>query len=97
MLHLEGGKDIFVTVVGEYVRSVFGCSITALVNMSEPMKAVTPGKLIELVSFALIGIVFFPKIGNLANVYDSIGKGQITGLKIRHSKRTVVPSGSSLS
>ncbi len=54
VLHLEGGKDIFVTVVGEYERSVFGCSIPALVNMSEPIRNMTPGKLIELV-----GTIYF--------------------------------------
>lgn len=49
VLHLEGGKDIFVTIAGDYIRSVFGCSITALVNMTEPIRSIEPGKLIELV------------------------------------------------
>jgi phosphatidylinositol-bisphosphatase len=47
-MHLEGGKDIFVTVVGEFERSAFGCSIPALVNLKEPIREISPGKLIEL-------------------------------------------------
>lgn len=27
VLHLENGKDIFITIAGDYERSVFGCSI----------------------------------------------------------------------
>ncbi|XP_035710948.1 type II inositol 1,4,5-trisphosphate 5-phosphatase isoform X3 [Folsomia candida] len=48
VLHLENGKDIFITIAGDYERSVFGCSIQALVNMSEPIKNISAGKLIEL-------------------------------------------------
>ncbi|ODN00527.1 Type II inositol 1,4,5-trisphosphate 5-phosphatase [Orchesella cincta] len=48
VLHLESGKDIFITVAGDFERSVFGCSIAALVNMSEPLTMISPGKLIEL-------------------------------------------------
>jgi phosphatidylinositol-bisphosphatase len=47
---LESGKDIFITIAGDFERSVFGCSIQALVNMSEPLKSISAGKLIELVS-----------------------------------------------
>jgi len=54
VLHLENGKDIFVTVAADYVRSVFGASITALVNMSQPFSFITPGQLIELVRTLLI-------------------------------------------
>lgn len=49
VLHLVNGKDIFITVAGDFERSVFGCSISALVNMSEPISMISPGKLIELV------------------------------------------------
>lgn len=48
VLHLEGGKDIFVTVSGTYERSCFGCSIEALVNLKVPIQAVPFGKLLEL-------------------------------------------------
>jgi len=50
VLHLESGKDIFITIAGDFERSVFGCSIQALVNMSEPIKSISAGRLIELVS-----------------------------------------------
>ena len=51
VLHLESGKDIFVTVIGEFERSVFGCSISALVNLVDPISTISPGRLIELVRF----------------------------------------------
>lgn len=37
VLHLIGGKDIFITVSGEYQRSSFGTSIAALVRMTVPI------------------------------------------------------------
>ncbi|KAG6460975.1 type II inositol 1,4,5-trisphosphate 5-phosphatase [Manduca sexta] len=50
VLHLYGGKDIFITINGTYQRSCFGCSIEVLVNLNMPIKEVTVGKLIELES-----------------------------------------------
>lgn len=48
VLHLEGGKDIFITVTGTYERSVFGCSIETLVHLNVPLREIQLGKLIEL-------------------------------------------------
>lgn len=48
ILHLEGGKDIFVTVTGSYEKSCFGCSIEALVNLRAPIQSVPAEKLLEL-------------------------------------------------
>ncbi|KAJ2944472.1 hypothetical protein O0L34_g3818 [Tuta absoluta] len=48
VLHLYGGKDIFITVNGTYQRSCFGCSIEVLVSINKPLKDVPVGKLIEL-------------------------------------------------
>lgn len=48
VLHLSGGKDIFITINGTYQRSCFGCSIEVLVNLNMPVKEVPVGKLIEL-------------------------------------------------
>ncbi|XP_038207935.1 type II inositol 1,4,5-trisphosphate 5-phosphatase [Zerene cesonia] len=48
VLHLYGGKDIFITVNGTYQRSCFGCSIEVLVNLNMPIREVPVGKLIEL-------------------------------------------------
>ncbi|KAI5738999.1 hypothetical protein M8J77_013669 [Diaphorina citri] len=50
VLHLEGGKDLFITVTGSYERSVFGCSIETLVQLNVPLRDVALGKLIELES-----------------------------------------------
>lgn len=50
VLHLYGGKDIFITVNGTYQRSCFGCSIEVLVNLNLPIRKVPAGKLIELES-----------------------------------------------
>lgn len=48
VLHLEGGKDIFITVTGNYERSCFGSSIEALVHISVPVREISIGRLVEL-------------------------------------------------
>ncbi|XP_065351777.1 inositol polyphosphate 5-phosphatase OCRL isoform X1 [Cloeon dipterum] len=48
VLHLEGGKDIFITVTGTYERSCFGMSIEALVYMPLPIREVPIKKLMDL-------------------------------------------------
>lgn len=48
VLHLDGGKDIFITVTGSYERSCFGSSIEALVHITVPVREVAAGKLVEL-------------------------------------------------
>ena len=48
VLHLVGGKDIFVTVSGSYSKSSFGASIDALCKLTVPISEVSPGKLLEL-------------------------------------------------
>ncbi|XP_076049020.1 type II inositol 1,4,5-trisphosphate 5-phosphatase-like isoform X2 [Oratosquilla oratoria] len=50
VLHLEGGKDLFITINGDYERSCFGSSIEALVHMNIPFKEVPIAKLIDLES-----------------------------------------------
>lgn len=50
VLHLDGGKDLFITVTGTYERSCFGSSINALVHMNKPFKEVPVAKLIDLES-----------------------------------------------
>ncbi|EFX84231.1 hypothetical protein DAPPUDRAFT_209751 [Daphnia pulex] len=42
VLHLDGGKDIFITVSGQYQKSCFGCSIEALIQMHQPISQVPP-------------------------------------------------------
>lgn len=48
VLHLDGGKDIFITVTGTYERSCFGSSIEALVHIKVPIREIPVGKLMEL-------------------------------------------------
>lgn len=48
VLHLDGGKDIFITVSGQYSKSCFGCSIEALIQMHQPVSAVPPELVCQL-------------------------------------------------
>lgn len=50
VLHLEGGKDFFISVVGSYLRSSFGVSLDALVHIHTNIREVPTGNLLELVS-----------------------------------------------
>jgi len=48
VLHLMGGKDIFITVSGAYTKSCFGCSIEGLVNLKVPIRELSPGQVASL-------------------------------------------------
>lgn len=48
VLHLMGGKDIFITVSGTYNKSCFGCSIDALVHLTVPIIELSPGEIVSL-------------------------------------------------
>ncbi|XP_015911155.1 type II inositol 1,4,5-trisphosphate 5-phosphatase [Parasteatoda tepidariorum] len=48
VLHLEGGKDLFITVSGTYVPGCFGASLEALVRLSVPVSEVSTEELFEL-------------------------------------------------
>lgn len=50
VLHLEGGKDLFITVVGTYVPGCFGASLEALVRLSDPIAEIPTEELFELES-----------------------------------------------
>ena len=50
VLHLLGGKDIFVTVSGTYVRSCFGSSIDALCRLTVPIRELSNGSISKLES-----------------------------------------------
>ena len=49
VLHLEGGKDMFVSVVGEYLPSSFGSSLETLVHIHTNMREVPTAHLVDLV------------------------------------------------
>jgi len=48
VLHLLGGKDLFITVSGNYEKSSFGCSINSLVRLKVPISELTPGEVLSL-------------------------------------------------
>ena len=50
VLHLMGGKDIFITVTGTYVKSCFGASIGALDNLTLPIRDLSAGLVAALES-----------------------------------------------
>lgn len=48
VLHLEGGKDIFITVAGTYEPSCFGMPLECLVHVHGPIREIPVAKLIDL-------------------------------------------------
>uniref|UniRef100_A0A8C6XU02 phosphoinositide 5-phosphatase n=1 Tax=Naja naja TaxID=35670 RepID=A0A8C6XU02_NAJNA len=49
VLHLDRGKDYFLTISGNYLVSCFGTSLEALCRMRQPIREVPVTKLIDLV------------------------------------------------
>lgn len=47
ILHLENGKDFFISVSGTYMKSSFGCSLAELVRYPQPIRDSTPMPEIE--------------------------------------------------
>ena len=55
VLHLEGGKDFFISVSGNYIQSSFGQSLEKLVQLHVPIREVPTERLIDVSSsFALV-------------------------------------------
>ncbi len=52
VLHLEKGKDFFITVSGNYLPSCFGSSLETLVNLHTYIREVPVARLVDLVSGA---------------------------------------------
>uniref|UniRef100_A0A672NKT2 phosphoinositide 5-phosphatase n=1 Tax=Sinocyclocheilus grahami TaxID=75366 RepID=A0A672NKT2_SINGR len=50
VLHLDRGKDYFITVAGKYLPSCFGTSLETLCRMKKPIREIPITKLIDLVS-----------------------------------------------
>ena len=48
VLHLEGGKDFFISISGSYLLSCFGSSLEQLVHLHTYMREVPTGKLLDL-------------------------------------------------
>ena len=49
VLHLEKGKDFFITVSGNYLPSCFGSSLETLVNLHTYIREVPVDRLLDLV------------------------------------------------
>lgn len=49
VLHLDRGKDYFITVSGNYLPSCFGTSLETLCRMKKPIREIPVTKLIDLV------------------------------------------------
>jgi len=50
VLHLEKGKDFFISVTGNYLPSCFGSSLETLVNLHTYIREVPVAQLVDLVS-----------------------------------------------
>ena len=50
VLHLEGGKDFFISVSGNYILSSFGQSLERLVQLHVPIREVPTDKLVDISS-----------------------------------------------
>uniref|UniRef100_A0A673LZP5 phosphoinositide 5-phosphatase n=1 Tax=Sinocyclocheilus rhinocerous TaxID=307959 RepID=A0A673LZP5_9TELE len=49
VLHLDRGKDYFITVAGNYLPSCFGTSLETLCHMKKPIREIPITKLIDLI------------------------------------------------
>ena len=48
VLNLQGGKDFFVTVTGEFLPTCFGSSLETLVHLHKYVREVPTGQLLDL-------------------------------------------------
>ncbi|NWX91036.1 OCRL phosphatase, partial [Nothoprocta pentlandii] len=65
VLHLDRGKDYFLTISGSYLPSCFGTSLEALCRMRRPIREVPVTKLIDLVSSSISGEKSVLQMGSL--------------------------------
>ncbi|XP_076445234.1 inositol polyphosphate 5-phosphatase OCRL-like isoform X2 [Babylonia areolata] len=63
VLHLHGGKDIFITVGGNYLSSSFGSSLEALIQMHQPIRELPVDQLADLEQPGSLGHVDISKTG----------------------------------
>lgn len=54
VLHLDRGKDYFITIAGNYLPSCFGTSLETLCRMKKPIREIPVTKLIDLVRVNLL-------------------------------------------
>uniref|UniRef100_A0AAY4C8R1 phosphoinositide 5-phosphatase n=1 Tax=Denticeps clupeoides TaxID=299321 RepID=A0AAY4C8R1_9TELE len=63
VLHLDRGKDYFITISGNYLPCCFGTSLETLCRMKKPIREIPITKLIDLVRMALLKI-YHDEAGN---------------------------------
>ena len=56
VLHLEKGKDFFITVSGNYLPSCFGSSLETLVHLHTYIREVPVAQLVDLVCIVMLNI-----------------------------------------
>uniref|UniRef100_A0A669D3X1 phosphoinositide 5-phosphatase n=1 Tax=Oreochromis niloticus TaxID=8128 RepID=A0A669D3X1_ORENI len=54
VLHLDRGKDYFITISGNYLPSCFGTSLETLCRMKKPIREIPITKLIDLMNFLMV-------------------------------------------
>lgn len=73
VLHLERGKDYFISVTGNYLPSCYGTSIHSLCQLREPIRDMPQGTLRELVSDPMC------RSGTVSLKYLFSSQGCVTG------------------
>ena len=90
VLHLEGGKDFFISVSGNYIVSSFGQSLDRLVQLHVPIREVPTDKLVDisssftLVSTTWTSCVMCHRCRPSRNGRDSPGKTALVPLASRY-------------
>lgn len=56
VLHVDNGRDIFITIIGDYQPSCFGFSVETLIRLPRPVHTLELTDLMAIVSFL---VVFF--------------------------------------
>ena len=59
VLNLQGGKDFFVTVTGEFLPTCFGSSLETLVHLHKYVREVPTGQLLDLTLVMMTSLSLF--------------------------------------
>lgn len=67
VLHLDRGKDYFITISGKYLPSCFGTSLEALCRMKKPIREIPVTKLIDLVRKSTVKCIIEQQLGSFSS------------------------------
>lgn len=59
VLHVENGRDIFISINGKYKPSCFGFSMLTLMQLPNPVHEMSLAELIKIVEFYLIAFIYY--------------------------------------